>query len=149
MVDTPQHTYQLLTKRPRRLVRMASDLPWPRNVWVGVSVEQQGQAWRVVELSRVPAAVRFISAEPLLGPLDLDLAGIDWLIAGGESGPHHRPMDERWALDLRDQCASSGTAFFFKQWGGVRAKTGGRELDGRTWDDMPDQPATRALEPLC
>ena len=144
MADTPQHTYQLLTKRPRRLARMAPDLPWPRNVWVGVSVERQEQAWRVAELRKVPAAVRFISAEPLLGPLDLDLDGIDWLIAGGESGPSHRPMDERWALDLRDQCALSGIAFFFKQWGGARAKTGGRELDGRTWDDMPDQrPAER------
>lgn len=137
MADTPQHTYQLLTKRPRRLARMASVLPWPSNVWVGVSVENQKYAWRVTELRKVPAAVRFISAEPLLGPLDLNLAGIDWLIAGGESGANHRPMDERWALDLRDQCRSSGTAFFFKQWGGAHAKTGGRELDGRTWDDMP------------
>ena len=142
MTDTPQHTYQLLTKRPRRLARMASDLPWPRNVWVGVSVERQEQAWRVAELRKVPAAVRFISAEPLLGPLNLDLDGIHWLIAGGESGPNHRPMDERWALELRDQCALSGIAFFFKQWGGARAKTGGRELEGRTWDDMPDQPPT-------
>jgi protein gp37 len=148
MVDTPQHTYQLLTKRPRRLARMASDLPWPRNVWVGVSVEKQEQAWRVVELRKVPAAVRFISAEPLLGALDLDLDGIEWLIAGGESGPNHRPMNERWVLDLRDQCASSATAFFFKQWGGVHAKTGGRELDGRTWDDMPHQPPTRVLESI-
>jgi protein gp37 len=144
MVETPQHTYQLLTKRPRRVARMASELPWPRNVWVGVSVETQEQAWRVAELRRVPAAVRFISAEPLLGPLDLDLAGFDWLIAGGESGPRHRLMDERWALDLRDQCARSGVAFFFKQWGGVRAKTGGRELEGRTWDDMPGHPLRTA-----
>jgi protein gp37 len=148
MVDTPQHTYQLLTKRPRRLTRMASSLPWPPNVWVGVSVEQQEQAWRVAELRKVPAAVRFISAEPLIGPLDLDLAGIDWLIAGGESGANHRPMDERWVLDLRDQCVSSGTAFFFKQWGGVHAKTGGRALDGRTWDDMPDQRLKRVLTPM-
>jgi protein gp37 len=137
MSDTPQHVYQLLTKRPLRLVRMAPSLPWPSNVWVGVSVEDQEQAWRVAELRKVPAAVRFVSAEPLLGPLRLDLNGIGWLIAGGESGPNHRPMDERWALDLRDQCASSGTAFFFKQWGGVRAKAGGRELGGRTWNDMP------------
>lgn len=143
MVGTPQHTYQLLTKRPRRMARMAPDLPWPRNVWVGVSVEMQTQAWRVAELRKVPAAVRFISAEPLLGPLDLDLIGIDWLIAGGESGPGHRPMDERWALDLRDQCASSGIPFFFKQWGGARAKTGGRELEGRTWDELP--PMRRSL----
>ena len=143
MVDTPQHTYQLLTKRPRRLARMAAQLPWPRNVWVGVSVEQQQQVWRIAELRKVPAAIRFISAEPLLGPLDLDLSGIDWLIAGGESGPNHRPMNEQWLLDLRDQCFSSGTAFFFKQWGGVRSKTGGRQLDGRTWDDKPGQPQAR------
>lgn len=137
MVDTPQHTYQLLTKRPRRLARMAPELPWPRNVWVGVSVESQREAWRVAELRKVPAAVRFISAEPLLGPLSLDLSGIGWVIAGGESGPNHRPMNERWALDLRDQCASSGIAFFFKQWGGRTPKAGGRELDGRVWDQVP------------
>jgi len=137
MVDTPQHTYQLPTKRPRRLARMAPELPWPRNVWVGVSVESQREAWRVAELRKVPAAVRFISAEPLLGPLSLDLSGIGWVIAGGESGPNHRPMNERWALDLRDQCASSGIAFFFKQWGGRTPKAGGRELDGRVWDQVP------------
>jgi protein gp37 len=102
-----------------------------------VSIEDQAQAWRADQLRAVPAGVRFISAEPLLGPLSLDLSGIDWLIAGGESGPNHRPMDERWALDLRDQCEGSDTSFFFKQWGGIRAKAGGRELDGRTWDDMP------------
>ena len=139
MGGTPQHTYQLLTKRPRRLARMADELAWPANVWVGVSVESQKQAWRVDELRKVPAAVRFVSAEPLLGPIRFDLTGIAWLIAGGESGPGHRPMRGEWALDLRDQCASAGTAFFFKQWGGVHAKTGGRELDGRTWDDMPTQ----------
>jgi protein gp37 len=138
MAETPQHTYQLLTKRPRRLARMASELPWPRNVWVGVSIESQQQAWRVTELRKVPATVRFISAEPLLGPLNLDLTGIGWVIAGGESGPNHRLMDERWALDLRDQCASSGIAFFFKQWGGRTPKAGGRELDGRVWDQVPN-----------
>jgi protein gp37 len=127
----------VLPQPERRLARMASALPWPRNVWVGVSVESQSETWRVAELRKVPAVVRFISAEPLLGPLRLDLDGIDWLIAGGESGFGHRPMDERWVLDLRNQCASSGTAFFFKQWGGALAKTGGRQLAGRTWDDMP------------
>lgn len=146
MADTPQHTYQVLTKRPIRLARMASILPWPHNIWIGVSVERQEQAWRIAELRKVPAAMRFISAEPLLGALNLDLNGIDWLIAGGESGANHRPMDERWVLDLRDQCASSNTAFFFKQWGGTRAKTGGRALDGRTWDEMPDQTRKQALE---
>ena len=137
MVDTPQHTYQLLTKRPRRLVRMAQTLPWPPNVWMGVSVEQQDQAWRVAELVKVPASVRFISAEPLLGPLSLDLNNIDWLIAGGESGANHRPVEKVWIEQLRDQCVASNVAFFFKQWGGHHAKRGGRVLDGRTWDALP------------
>jgi protein gp37 len=138
MAVTPQHTYQLLTKRPRRLARMAGTLPWPTNVWIGVSVESQDMAWRIDDLRQVPAAVRFISAEPLLERLQLDLRDINWLIAGGESGPRHRPMDPAWVRDLRDQCETAGIAFFFKQWGGIRAKTGGRELDGRTWDGMPD-----------
>lgn len=137
MADTPQHTYQLLTKRPKRLARMASELPWPSNIWIGVSVESQDEAWRVDELRKVSAAVRFISAEPLIGPLHLDLAGIDWLIAGGESGHNHRPLDPKWVRDLRDQSMDAGVAFFFKQWGGVRPKSGGRLLDGRSWDDMP------------
>jgi protein gp37 len=138
MADTPQHTYQVLTKRPLRAARMASNLPWPPNVWMGVSVETQDVAWRVDVLrERVPAAVRFVSAEPLLGPVRLDLTDIDWLIAGGESGANYRPVDADWVRGLRDQCKSAGTAFFFKQWGGVRAKAGGRELDGRTWSEMP------------
>jgi protein gp37 len=137
MVSTPQHTYQILTKRPIRLARMAASLPWPPNVWMGVSIEDQTQAWRGVRLLEVPAAVRFISAEPLLGPLQLDLEEIDWLIVGGESGPRHRPMQEKWATALRDSCAQSDTAFFFKQWGGHTPKAGGRELQGRIWSDMP------------
>jgi protein gp37 len=137
MVETPQHTYQVLTKRPIRLARMAHKLQWPSNIWVGVSIESQPLAWRANRLREVPSAVRFISAEPLLGPLELDLSGIDWLIAGGESGPNHRPIDERWVRSLRDQCERADTAFFFKQWGGIRAKAGGRMLDGRTWDTMP------------
>lgn len=137
MIETPQHTYQLLTKRPIRLARTADKLQWPSNIWVGVSIESQPLAWRADRLREVPSAVRFISAEPLLGSLELDLTGIDWLIAGGESGPNHRPVDERWVRSLRDQCAGADTAFFFKQWGGIRAKAGGRMLDGRTWDAMP------------
>jgi protein gp37 len=138
MVETPQHTYQLLTKRPKRLARMAASLPWPSNVWMGVTVENQATAWRVDELLKVPAAVRFISAEPLLEALPgLPLEGIHWLIAGGESGRGHRPVHDEWLLQLKDQCAQSGTAFFFKQWGGHRPKAGGRTLDGRTWDEMP------------
>jgi protein gp37 len=138
MAETPQHTYQLLTKRPKRLARMAGSLPWPSNIWMGVTVENTGAAWRIEELRKVQSAVRFISAEPLLSPLvSLDLEGIDWLIAGGESGPRHRPLEEAWLTDLRDQCTTSGTAFFFKQWGGARPKAGGRELAGRTHDAMP------------
>lgn len=137
MERTPQHTYQLLTKRPIRLARIAESLPWPSNVWMGVSIEEQREAWRADRLREVPAAVRFISAEPLLGPISLELDGIDWLIAGGESGPRHRPVDAAWVRDLRDQCNAAGVAFFFKQWGGRTPKAGGRELDGAQWDRMP------------
>ena len=137
MVETPQHNYQLLTKRPIRLARMAMELPWPANVWVGVSIENQAQAWRADRLREVTAAVRFISAEPLLGPIEVDLAGIAWLIAGGESGPNHRVVNEEWLVSLRDQCHAAGTAFFFKQWGGLRPKSGGRVLHGETYDQMP------------
>ncbi|MFE5584946.1 DUF5131 family protein [Kitasatospora sp. NPDC056531] len=138
MADTPQHTYQVLTKRARRLRRVADRLEWPPNVWVGVSVESSAELDRVDDLRTVPAAVRFLSCEPLLGPLDrLDLQGIDWVIVGGESGPGHRPMEESWALDVRDACLRDNVAFFFKQWGGRTPKAGGRLLDGRTWDQMP------------
>ena len=138
MSATPHHTYQLLTKRPGRLARMAERLAWPTNVWIGVSVEEAREAWRVDRLREVPAAVRFVSAEPLLGSLeDLDLRGIDWLIAGGESGPGHRPVNPGWIEQLRDLCAANDVAFFFKQWGGIRPKSQGRSLDGRTWDEMP------------
>jgi len=138
MAATPQHTYQLLTKRPRRAARMASQLPWPSNVWFGVSVESKDQLWRLDELRGVPAATRFVSAEPLLGPLSgLDLTGVHWLIAGGESGPNHRALDADWVRELRDECGSQGVAFFFKQWGGRTPKSNGRELDGALWDEMP------------
>jgi len=139
MEATPQHTYQILTKRSTRLRRLAPQLPWPSNVWMGVSVENQDYAHRVDDLRRVPATVRFISAEPLLGPVTLDLAGIGWVIAGGESGAGNRPLDLAWARELRDQCQQTGvTRFFFKQVGGATAKAGGRLLDGREWNEMPD-----------
>jgi protein gp37 len=139
MADTPQHTYQVLTKRARRLRRISHLLDWPSNVWVGVSVESADLAHRIDDLRQVPAAVRFLSCEPLLGPLpDLDLTGISWVIAGGESGPKHRPVDPRWIRGLRDQCAAADISFFFKQWGGRTPKAQGRVLDGRTWDDMPE-----------
>lgn len=138
MSETPQHTYQVLTKRSKRLASVSTKLDWPSNVWMGVSIETDRYAFRLDHLRAVDAAVRFVSAEPLLGPLPgLDLAGIDWLIAGGESGPGARPMDEDWVLGLRDQCAAAGVAFFFKQWGGRTPKAGGRELDGEHYDEMP------------
>jgi protein gp37 len=138
MANTPRHTYQVLTKRPQRAVRLSESLEWPSNVWMGVTVEDDASRWRLEDLRKLPAAIRFVSAEPLLGPLpDLDLSELHWLIAGGESGPGHRPLDERWVIDLRDQCLRAGTAFFFKQWGGPRPKSNGRSLHGRTWDEMP------------
>ena len=138
MAETPRHTYQVLTKRSKRLARVADSLQWPSNLWMGVSIETQRYAFRSDHLRDVGAAVRFISAEPLLGPLNLDLSGIQWLIAGGESGPRARPMDPAWATSLRDQCLDANVAFFFKQWGGRTPKAGGRDLDGRTWDEMPE-----------
>jgi protein gp37 len=145
MAATPQHTYQVLTKRARRLRRLAGTLDWPSNVWMGVSVEDMQVVDRVNDLRGVPAAVRFLSCEPLLGPLPaVDLDGIGWVIAGGESGPNARPMKSAWVEDLRDQCAAAGVAFFFKQWGGRTPKAGGRELGGRTWDQMPAMSAIAA-----
>ena len=132
------HTFQVLTKRHERLAQLASDLPWPANVWMGVSIENRRFVERAEYLRRVPAAVRFISAEPLLGPLEgLNLTDIHWLIAGGESGTSHRRIDIEWIRALRDQCERERVAFFFKQWGGQRPKSGGRELDGRTHDAYP------------
>jgi len=138
MAETPQHTYQILTKRSKRLASLESHLDWTPNVWMGVSVETSRYVFRIDHLRTVPAEVRFISAEPLLGPLpNLDLSGIHWLIAGGESGRNARPMEEPWALDLRNQCEIANVAFFFKQWGGATSKSGGRTLDGRLYDAMP------------
>jgi protein gp37 len=135
------HTFQILTKRPERVVELADRLPWPDNVWMGVSIENRRFISRADLLREVKAAVRFISAEPLLGPLEgLDLTEIDWLIAGGESGFRHRPVKPDWIRSLRSNCENEGVAFFFKQWGGRTSKTGGRELDGRTYDDMPSLP---------
>jgi len=136
--ETPQHQYQVLTKRAKRLAQVADDLAWPRNLWMGVSVETARYAFRIEHLRAAPAAVRFLSCEPLLGDLgSLDLDGIHWVIAGGESGPHARQMLLPWVSELRDQCVAAEVPFFFKQWGGRIPKAGGRELDGRTWDAMP------------
>jgi len=136
--STPQHTYQVLTKRSRRLSNIAPNLDWPINLWMGVSVETQQYAFRISHLQTVPATVRFVSAEPLLGPIrDIDLKGIHWMIAGGESGPNARPVEYDWVARLRDACSVADVAFFFKQWGGRTPKAGGRELDGRFWDEFP------------
>lgn len=146
MQATPWHTYQVLTKRSKRLARLSDSLDWPKNVWMGVSVETATYVNRLDDLRCTGAAVRFISAEPLLGPLErLNLKGIDWLIAGGESGHKARNVDIDWVRSLRDQCAAASVAFFFKQWGGRTPKAGGRVLDGRTWDEMPRPDTLRRL----
>lgn len=136
--STPQHTYQILTKRPERIAMcLPKDWPLP-NVWLGVSVENPRFYWRIGTLSKVPAVVRFLSVEPLLGAMpDLPLEGISWVIVGGESGPHCRPMKDQWVCEIRDRCRKTGVPFFFKQWGGTRKKTRGRRLEGRLWNEMP------------
>jgi len=138
MVKADWHIFQVLTKRSARLARLGSTLPWRPHIWAGVSIETEGYIWRADHLRKVPAYIRFISAEPLLGPLDhLNLDGIHWLITGGESGFGHRPCDPDWVRKLRDRCVAEGVAFFHKQWGGRTPKAGGRLLDGRTWDELP------------
>jgi protein gp37 len=148
MRRTPHHTYQVLTKRAERLARVAARLPWPENVWIGVSVESPAYAWRIDYLRRVDATIRFVSAEPLLAPLpNLNLHGVDWLIAGGESQTGCRPAEIAWFRDLRDQCSRAGVAFFLKQLGGHPSKRGGDAaiVDGRRWTDLP----TRAVAGIC
>jgi protein gp37 len=137
MADTPAHTYQILTKRSQRLRRLAATLQWPENVWMGVSIENQRYAFRADQLREVPAALRFLSIEPMLGPVNVDLTGIGWVIVGGESGAGARTMNPLWARTVRDSCVAAGVPFFFKQWGGRTPKAGGRELDGELWDQMP------------
>jgi len=138
MAACPQHTFQVLTKRSRRLAEMAGELPWPTNVWMGVSVEDKRVLGRIADLRQVPARVRFLSCEPLLGPLDeLNLEGIAWVIVGGESGPGARPMQQQWVESILGNCRRAKVPFFFKQWGGVRKDRTGRELNGRTFDELP------------
>ncbi|HEY2289936.1 MAG TPA: phage Gp37/Gp68 family protein [Thermoanaerobaculia bacterium] len=133
------HRFQILTKRADRLAELAPCLEWPENVWMGVSVENSKHVDRIDDLRRTGAKLRFLSLEPLLGPLrGLNLQGIDWVIVGGESGPGARPIQESWILEIRDQCQKAEVAFFFKQWGGQNKKKAGRLLDGRTWDEMPE-----------
>ena len=138
------HRFQVLTKRAERLAILSEQLPWADNIWMGVSVESEQQVHRIENLRETKAAVKFLSLEPLIGPLDhLRLDGIDWVIVGGESGPGARPMNAEWVVSIRDQCVSADVPFFFKQWGGVRKKQFGRTLEGRTWDQMPGQQAVK------
>lgn len=138
MNQCPRHVFQVLTKRPELAVRYADSLGWTPNIWMGTSIENALVHDRVDQLRQIPASVRFLSIEPLLGPLPrLSLRGIGWVIVGGESGPGARPMQREWVVPIRDRCLAEGVPFFFKQWGGVNKKAAGRILDGRTWDEMP------------
>lgn len=149
MARADQHIYQVLTKRPRRLARLAESLPWPDHIWIGVSIESNNVAWRADFLRQVPAAVRFVSAEPLIGPIDqLKLDGIHWVITGGESGLGFRPCNPDWVREARDHCISENVAYFHKQWGGRTSKVGGRDLDGRTWNEMPTVSPARLSQQL-
>ena len=140
MVDCPQHTFQVLTKRSDRLAELAPNLPWPANVWMGTSVEDSRVMHRIGDLARAPAAVRFLSCEPLIGPLEkLPLKGIHWVIVGGESGPRARPMQRQWVQSILKQCRAAGVPFFFKQWGGPRKDLTGRVFNGRLYDELPSR----------
>ncbi|UCG46713.1 MAG: phage Gp37/Gp68 family protein [Phycisphaerales bacterium] len=141
-----RHRFQVLTKRSARLLKLSPRLDWPKNVWMGVTVENARCLFRADELRKTAAAVKFISFEPLLGPIPaIDLARINWVIVGGESGPGARPMRADWALDIRDRCIAANVPFFFKQWGGANKKKTGRILDGKTWNQIPNTRESREL----
>ena len=151
MQKANQHLFQVLTKRSERLLKLCNELDWPENVWMGVTVENKDYTHRIDHLRLVPAAVRFLSLEPLLGPIpNLNLNGIDWAIVGGESGPGARPIQPEWVTDIRDQCIESDVPFFFKQWGGVNKKKNGRLLDRKYWNQMPNfkQGESKHAQPL-
>lgn len=138
MEQAKQHKFQILTKRSSHLLELDETLFWPKNVWMGVSIESADYVFRLNDLRKTGAAIKFVSFEPLLGPIpNLDLSKIDWVIVGGESGPKARPMSPTWVRDIREQCKKTDTPFFFKQWGGINKKKAGRIFEGRTWDDMP------------
>jgi protein gp37 len=138
MCRASQHVFQILTKRPERVADMALRLPWAQNIWMGTSVENEDYLWRIRKLAMIDARIRFLSIEPLLGPIKLcDLDRINWVIVGGESGPGARPMREEWVTSIRDQCDAACIPFFFKQWGGVNKARAGRILEGREWNGMP------------
>ena len=133
------HQFQVLTKRSQRMFDLSKEIVWPRNVWMGVSVENSDYVWRINHLQNTNASVKFLSIEPLIGPIHhLDLHNIDWVIVGGESGPHARPMEKDWVLTIKNICQKNDVPFFFKQWGGTNKKKAGRKLEGRTWDQTPD-----------
>ncbi|MDR2982920.1 MAG: phage Gp37/Gp68 family protein [Puniceicoccales bacterium] len=138
MRECPQHTFQILTKRSARLAELAHELDWAPNIWMGVSIEDANVMHRIDDLRKVPAAIRFLSCEPLIGPIDdMNLHGIDWVIVGGESGPGSRPIKPEWVQSIRKQCRNAKASFFFKQWGGTRKDLTGRELNGRIYDEFP------------
>jgi protein gp37 len=140
------HLYQILTKRSERLLELDSQLSWPSHIWMGVSVENSDYVYRIDHLRQTNAQTKFLSLEPLLGPLpDLNLTGIDWVIVGGESGPGARPMKPDWVMDIRDQCIATRVPFFFKQWGGVQKSRNGRLLEGQIWDEMPEMKRTSLM----
>lgn len=140
MKQADWHCFQILTKRSNRLLEVDSELEWPDNVWMGVSVENSRYKFRIDHLRQIGAKVKFLSLEPLLGPLsNLNLSNIDWVIVGGESGPGSRPVQSEWIYDIREQCLEANVPFFFKQWGGAHKKKAGRLLDGRTWEQMPNR----------
>ncbi|MCG8643305.1 MAG: phage Gp37/Gp68 family protein [Desulfobacterales bacterium] len=143
------HQFQVLTKRSERLLELSAALKWKQNIWMGVSVENQDYTRRIDDLRQTEAYVKFLSIEPLLGPIaDIDLDGIDWVIVGGESGPKARPMEQTWVIDIKEKCLEANVPFFFKQWGGVHKKKTGRLLDGKLWNQMPTFPASEpALQP--
>ena len=145
--DTPNLDWQLLTKRPGEAVKYARNHPWPDNAWIGASIEDQKRAVRAQIITRIPAPIRFISVEPLLGPVTLDLTDIDWVIVGGESGHKCRPMEADWARSVRDQCRAAGVAFFFKQWGGHTSAAGGHLLDGVVHHEFPTPVRRRRVAP--
>jgi protein gp37 len=139
MNETPQHTYQVLTKRSERLAEISDELEWSDNIWMGVSIENEDFLYRMDDLKQSGAKTKFISAEPLLGPLpNINLSGIDWVIVGGESGPKSRSIEKEWVEDIQKQCNKQDVAFFFKQWGGKNKKRAGRLLNGKTYDEMPN-----------
>ena len=132
------HQFQILTKRSQRLVELAPQIKWTKNIWMGVSVENNDYSYRIEHLRQTNAHIKFLSLEPLLGPLlNLNLQGIDWVIVGGESGPGARPMPQEWVVEIKNQCLASNVPFFFKQWGGVQKRRAGRELEGKIWNNMP------------